>query len=171
MPVLDRLVDDGTLFENAFSNAPFTHFSIPSFHTSRYIGNNAIGDRPTIASILSTEDITTCTIGTHTGSRSVNHGLGFDEYRDLGKEYYEQSGQLGDDHSKPIQWVKETLESYPVMFQIAKAAYDIPYYFTKTLSRSSDSDPLVYKSAETVTNRAINWIEQHDDEEIFLWIH
>jgi glucan phosphoethanolaminetransferase (alkaline phosphatase superfamily) len=34
IPVLDRLLDDGVIFENAFSNAPYTRISIPAIHSS-----------------------------------------------------------------------------------------------------------------------------------------
>jgi arylsulfatase A-like enzyme len=171
MPALDRLTDGGSLFQSAFSNAPFTHFSIPSFHTSNYIGNNAIGDRPTIASTLSAEGITTATLGVHTGSRSVNHGLGFDEYQDLGREYYEESGQMDPDHSVPVQYIKDILAPYPTVFKIAKKVYDIPYSLHSSITPASGWSPTIYSSAEELTDKALKWIETNGEDDFFLWIH
>lgn len=165
MPALDRLIDDGTLFENAFSNAPFTDYSIPSFHSSVYLGNNPIGDRPTIASTLSEERITTCTSGVQTGPRSRNHRLGFDEYHDF-HESYRATG----DHSKPIEWVKDTLEPYEWVFNLAKKAYDLPDTLRDRISGPTYS-PTLYASAEDVTDWAIDWLGDNRDEEFFVWFH
>lgn len=50
-PTIDALAKNGVKFTNAFSNAPYTPYSVPSFITSRIppIGKNV---KETIASIL-----------------------------------------------------------------------------------------------------------------------
>jgi arylsulfatase A-like enzyme len=169
MPVLDRLAAEGAQFTNAFSNAPWTYFSVPSFHTSNYIGSGDIGERPTIASTLAESGITTCAIGTHTGSRNLKHGLGFEEYNDPAKDYYEQK-HWAPDHTSVIRSVKNLLSGHPRLYNAAQRIYDIPFEIQSRFS-STPTDRTVYASAEELTDKAINWIETHEDEDFFLWLH
>jgi len=169
MPVLDRLVEDGTTFTNAFSNAPWTYFSVPSFHTSSYIGTGKIGDRPTIASTLSEQGVTTCAIGTHTGNRNLKHGLGFEEYNDPAKEYYEKK-HWKPDHSSPVQKIKQALAPHPRIYNFAQTIYDIPFDIKSKIS-SQPTKRTVYASAEELTKKATGWIENHSEEDFFLWLH
>jgi glucan phosphoethanolaminetransferase (alkaline phosphatase superfamily) len=66
MPVLDRLLDEGTLFETAYTNGAHIQLSIPSILTGQYNGVSQLQSGHTIPSVLSDSDVTTA--GIHSNS-------------------------------------------------------------------------------------------------------
>lgn len=174
MPVLDRISDKGTIFHNAYSNAPYTRISVPSFHTSQYLAYEQIADLPTIASILSEAGLKTATIGTQTGIDLVEGDFGFDENIDLGRDEYQAEANAG----------RETLEkiTYSInrtAWKLGKSLFDPSGTVYNRGKKIWDSLPFVgesfqylgYTDAETVTDRAIDWLESNRNDDCFLWIH
>lgn len=173
MPVLDRLTADGTLFENAYSNGPYTRVSIPSFHTSRYLSYGNLDAFPTIASVLDSQGVHTAAIGTQTGIDMVQGEFGFAEMIDLGRDSFGDSADrsvteealLGIDSvaASVSEWLQRRRMSFA--YELLQRPYNAVF----------GSDDLVkiegYRSAEAVTDEAISWIQDRDDSNFFLWLH
>lgn len=167
MPALDRLTESGTLFENGFANGPYTRISVPSFHTSTYLAYQNIQSLPTIASALADELTHTGCIGTRTGFSSLEGNLHFDEYVDLGRdEYHRESEDAHPLSRKLIERVGDTLRSVPPVHRVANAFYEGFGKFGITHFNYKG-----YRSAERVTDSAIDYLDQHSDTDFFLWIH
>lgn len=175
MPVLDRLIDDGTLFENTFANGAYTRISIPAFQTSRHLAYENLEQFPTIASILSDEGIDTAVVGTQTGIGLVDGGFRFDETIDLGRdEFHEEANQnrplserVKYRLNQPATKVSKTLQNSGMnrIYNILKRPYN------KLTPDDSGFRYLGYTSAEKVTNRALSWLESHADTDFFFWVH
>lgn len=174
MPVLDRLTDDGTLFENTFANAPYTRISIPAFQTSRHLAYGAIDEFPTIASILSGEGVETAVVGTQTGIGLVDGGFKFDETIDLGRdEFHEEANrnrpiaeQIKYEIDRPATRISQLLQRYGSdrLYDVIKKPYNVVF-------GDSGFRYLGYTSAERVTDRALSWLESNADTDFFLWVH
>lgn len=173
MPVLDRLTADGTVFENAFSNGPYTRVSIPSFHTSRYLAYGESNAFPTIASILDSHGVHTAAIGTQTGIDMVQGEFGFEEMIDLGRDDFAETADRSPVERTLIridgvaasvsEWLQRRRMNY--LYELLRRPYNAVV----------GSDDIVmfkgYNSAETVTDRAISWLQDRDDSNFFLWLH
>lgn len=173
MPALDRLIEDGTLFTKAFSNGPYTRVSIPSFHISRVLGYDEVGEHPTIASELSSAGIHTSVVGTNTGWRSYSGDLGFDSYYDI--QYHDSADTLKTEAESPFsQFVQATgsyLESFPPAHRLAQSSYRGA---KRLLGQTDRTGPWEgsYPSAEEVTDEVIDWLRNDDhDDDFFLWTH
>lgn len=170
MPVLDRIVDDGVQFTNAFANAPYTRISVPSFHTSQYLGYETIHDSPTLASVLGEAGVTTAGIGTQAGLNKVDveGDLIFDTYVDFGAD--DRADKVNRDRplrDKVVSYVAyhDVMDVKPI-HTAAKAVYDrLP------LAIGSPVRAGAYTSAERVTDGAVDWLSDHRDDEFFLWLH
>ncbi|WP_135363169.1 sulfatase [Halosimplex halophilum] len=161
MPALDRLAADGTTFPNAFSNAPYTRMSIPSFHTSQYRGHELIGESPTIAEALSDAGAHTACLGTLTGFKDNEGALVFDEYADLGRdEFYEQAN-----HSPVLDAAKRAVE--PVV-SVSRPLYEAAESVHDRLFSTHEFKG--YTSAERMTDEVIDWLREAPDD-FFLWVH
>jgi arylsulfatase A-like enzyme len=174
MPALDRLVDAGMVFENAYSNAPYTRISIPSFQTSHYLAYEAMDRFPTIASLLSEEGIQTTVIGTQTGIGLIEGDFKFNETIDLGRdEFHEEANRdralterVKYQINRPATWVSNRLQKIGAekLYETIRKPYNV-------LFAGSGFRYLGYQSAEHVTDRALTWLEEHAEEDFFLWIH
>jgi arylsulfatase A-like enzyme len=177
MPVLDRLREEGALFERAFANAPYTRISIPSFQTSRYLAYETLDSLPTVATVLSDADVHTTAIGTQTAIDIAD--FDYDETVDLDadglddEQYHEQTLQERSVGERAKYYVNEiatrvslALKKYnvdPLYRALAK-----PY---NAIFGGSGFQYQGYTSAEGVTNAAISWLQTHADESFFLWLH
>lgn len=169
IPVLDRLLDDGVIFKNAFSNAPYTRISIPAIHSSVRLAHT-LEQLPTIANELGNAGMTTACIGTRTGFKSAEGDLHFDTYVTLGRDEYHEESKSS--KSLPVRirdgilsTVGSVIEPYPRVHNIAKTAYNsIP-------SSNSGFSYKGYTSAKDVTDTTIDWLNQHSNEDFFLWLH
>lgn len=167
MPVVDRLVEDGTCFEQAFANAPYTRISVPALHTSVRLAHTELDGLPTVSAELGTAGYTTATIGTRTGFKSAEADLMFDTYITLGRdEYHEQSPDRFDPIGTLTEIGDNLLASYPRLHDLAARAY----YAVPTVSRRG-FDYKGYTSAKEVTDTAIEWLNDHAEEDFFLWMH
>lgn len=174
MPALDRISDEGTIFHSAYSNAPYTRISVPSFHTSQYLAYEQIAELPTIASILSEAGVKTATIGTQTGIDLVNGDFGFDENIDLGRDEYQSEANEERDELEKI-----TFAVNRVAWKLGRSLFDPSGTVYNRGKQLWDSLPFVgesfqylgYTDAETVTDHAIEWLESNRADDCFLWIH
>lgn len=172
MPVVDQLLTDGTKFTAAFANGPYTAFSIPSIHTSRYLGREHVGASPTIASTLGESGVQTAVIGTKTGFKNIDDDLGFDEFVDFGR------GRIGDEANKKTlperalrklgRSVIDGYDRYEILSQNGKLG--LRGRVRKTLLSHSYIHA-GYHSAEDVTDEAIEWLNSNADSDFFLWLH
>lgn len=167
MPVLDRIADDGAIFENAFSNGPYTRISVPALHTSRHLAYQSIDEFPTIAEILGRQGIRTAGIGTQTGFADVEGGLGFDEFIDMERDdYHDRAERNRPTVHKLIEKIVPFVQSSDLAFSLGKKAYHQLNPIVGTIFNY-----LGYTSAAEVTDRAIEWIKSNDERSFFLWVH
>lgn len=174
MPVLDEVASDGVVFENAFANGPYTRISIPSFMASQHLAYESLADFQTFPSVLSEHGIQTTVIGTQTGIGLVDGEFGFDETIDLGRDEYTDRAsasrsiverakdQINEPAAAVSQWLQEN--GADGVYRALRKPYNL-------LLGDAGFQYLGYTSAESVTNRALEWLENHRDEDYFLWIH
>lgn len=180
MPVLDRMLADGTRFDQAFSNGPYTRVSIPSFHTSRYLAYGNLDAFPTIASVLGSAGITTAAIGTQTGIDMVRGAFGFDEMVDLGRDDFERGERRSAAECARfrIDGIATRISEWLQRRRMNKL-YDVLQRPYNAIIGESPVTIQGYISAERVTDRAISWIESETssndgsrtESDFFLWLH
>jgi arylsulfatase A-like enzyme len=174
MPALDRVADEGTVFEAAFANAPYTRISIPSFMASQHLAYRSLQDFPTIPTVLAANGIRTAVVGTQTGIGLVDGDFGFEETIDLGRdEYHDESiarhsiGARFAHHvnrgatqiSRLLQW-----KGADRLYRLLEAPYNAVF-------GNSGFSYSGYTSAEAVTDRALEWVRANADTDFFLWLH
>lgn len=174
MPILSELTEDGTVFEQAFSNAPYTRVSVPSFQTSRYLAYDSLRQLPTIGSILSEHGVQTAIIGTQTGIDLVEGKFGYDELVDLGRdEFHDRANtdrplteRVGRQVDRVAESVGATLREYggERVVEVLRKPYNV-------LNSGGGFRYLGYTGAENVTDRVIQWLESSGDDDFFIWIH
>lgn len=174
MPVLDNLVEDGTIFEHAFSNAPYTRISIPALQTSRYLGYDNLERLPTIGSILSEHGVQTAIVGSQIGIDLVDGMFEYDTRVDLGRDEFhdranadrplsERAGRAVDRVAESVGGVLRRSGAERVLNVLQK-----PY---NAINSGGGFRYLGYTGAEEVTDRAISWLEENHEDDFFLWIH
>jgi arylsulfatase A-like enzyme len=171
MPVLDRLHDEGTLFEHAYANGSHTRPSIPSIHSSRYLGYADIERKDTIASVLHESGIQTACIGTQTGFHDAAGELLFDEYTNLGRdEFYEQADQSRSLDEQFMELLRTTAGRVRPMVERLGPVYDhIESTYESTIGHGFNY--LGYTSAANVVDESLSWLNEHSSTDSFLWIH
>jgi arylsulfatase A-like enzyme len=165
-PVADRLMDDGgTSFDQTIVNGTYTGISLPSLLTSRYDGDNAVRSGPTIGSALPTE-VNTGAIHSNTFfSSKFDDIYGMDMYEDF-------VGRSSHDDAVPAKnkIARRLFDAIRPVLQRTGIA-DFAQKVQETIVPASlIHEVAVFESAETVTNRAINFIRQ-TEEDFFLWVH
>ena len=174
MPVLDELADAGTRFESAFSNGTYTRISVPSFQTSRYLAYENLDTASKLAPTLEEAGTETAVIGTQTGISLVHGGFEYGETIDLGRdEYFDEAntdrpiGELITYRvNKVASWISQQLQR-----RGADRVYDLLKKPYRKLYPETPFEHSGYTSAEVVTDRVINWFEETDREDFFLWVH
>ncbi|WP_227134353.1 sulfatase [Halorubellus salinus] len=168
-PVLDGVANDGMSFEYAIANGIPTYYSfksllggIQSLSHDRDIG---LPDTATsIAEVFREQGYTTAGFNAKNPWLTENYGYdrGFDEYRDF----------MSDDKTRfNTGGISRRLK------RLAKRSVAFSDTLTDTLGRfgrmanaAVGSQPLT--PAEPLTEAAIDWLEERDDERpFFLWIH
>lgn len=149
-PQMDRIADEGALFENCYVQSPWTLTSLASMHTGMYPTVNGLNDpnkkisevRKTLAEYLQEKNFLTQSFVTN-GYTRVNFGFnqGFDRYNHM------------------TQGVKKNLFLSFIFGRILKAI-----------------NPAVFKeenlgSAENITRHAEEFLESVGDTSFFLWLH
>lgn len=169
IPVLDRLLDDGVIFKNAFSNAPYTRISVPAIHSSVRLAYTNLEQFSTISGELGNEGMTTACIGTRTGFKSAEGDLHFDTYVTLGRDKYHEESESSKSTServmrKIVPIVSSATKSQPRIHNILKKVYE-------SIPAGTGFPYKGYTSAKNVTDTSIDWLNQHTDKDFFLWIH
>jgi arylsulfatase A-like enzyme len=174
MPVLDDLVEDATVFEHAFSNAPYTRISVPAIQTSRYLAYDNLERLPTTGSILSEHGVRTAIVGTQTGIGLVDGGFEYDEMVDLGRDEFHDRANASRPFTERVgRQVDRAAESVGAALRQYGGEYVLnvlrkPY---NAINSGGGFRYLGYTSAEDVTDHAIEWLDENGDEDFFLWIH
>lgn len=161
-PVIDQMAEDG-LFFDAYANSHWTRASFPSIITSTYPleygGFEYLSDnRLTVGEAM--QDLGHKTAAFHSNlwlSREYNYDRGFDHFYDsktdptlLSKLRTYVKLQLNSEGLlyKGLQWLYDTTEE--------KAGMDIGQ---------------TYRDAETITDRAIEWLTKQEGGDLFCWVH
>jgi arylsulfatase A-like enzyme len=174
MPVLDDLVDAGTKFQAAFSNGTYTRISVPSFQTSRYLAYENLDAIPKLAPILEGAGTETAVIGTQTGIGLVHGGFEYGETIDLGRdEYYDEANRDRSASDLILYRVNKIASkvSQGLQRRGADRVYDLLKRPYRRLYPETPFEHSGYTSAEIVTNRVIDWFEEKEHEDFFLWVH
>jgi len=152
-PAHDALADAGTVYERAFSQGPFTTFSMPSLFTSRY------------PSELQYVEFSESTVGVYIDDEPTLPNA----FRQAG---YETAGF----HSNPLL-------SNLFGFDRGFDAFDAQLPFSGTDALPGRTKLLAdkffrlvrkhpYLPAERINERALDWIDRRDDDRpFFLWLH
>ena len=172
-PTIDALAKNGVKFTNAFSNAPYTPYSVPSFITSRIppIGKNV---KETIASILKKNGYATAAFAPNpmvfgfdiTQGESITRGFDtFDMMLSCKQKYRLFMGSM---RQYGMNYFRRLLKEEGWMYKFAypmydKIIYDFPEFF-------SPKENFIIPSAEDINKCAIKWIENQRSK-FFLWIH
>lgn len=173
MPALDRVAENGTVFTQAFSNGPYTRVSIPTIHTSRYLSYGDLDAFSTIASILNSNGITTAAIGTQTGINLVQGDFDFEFMADLGRDGFEEQTDRSASEETLLR-IDDVAASVSERLQQNKldSLYEPLQGVYNTIFKDQDFERVRgYTKAEIVTDEAISYIQEHSDEEFFLWVH
>lgn len=172
MPVLDKLVDQGTLYANAYSNAPYTRISVPAIQTSRRLGYAELIDVPTLASVLSREGIDTCLIGTQVGMNLVEGDFGYDENVNLGRDGFQERANSERPLSERLLLrvnaatgtVSRALRQFDRVHGTLQGMY-------RSIIPESEFNYKGYVDAARVTDEVIGWVDGTDSDGFFLWVH
>lgn len=171
LPALDALAEDGTLFSNAYANGPYTRISVPSVHASRYLAYERLDSVPTVTSVLRDAGVHTACIGTRTGFQHLEGDLIYDEFVDLGRDEFHEEANASESitdrflgaTANALERVGERLTEHERLYSAGQSVYWT--VFGKPFEHKG------YTSAKTVTETALEWLEEQADEDFFLWIH
>jgi arylsulfatase A-like enzyme len=166
LPAADRLIDEGgTTFDQAIVNGTYTGISLPTLLTSQYDGDDAVRSGPTIGSALP-DDVRTGAIHSNTFFTSKFDDIfGVDVYEDF-------AGEASHDEAVPVanklarrlfDTVRPTLQRTG-LFEAARRIQEA------VVPASLIHEVAVFESAETTTDRALEFIRRAD-EPFCLWVH
>ncbi|MFB6187812.1 MAG: sulfatase-like hydrolase/transferase [Halobacteriaceae archaeon] len=146
----------------AYANGPNTISSVPSILTSSYQGQNQAISGPTIGSVLQNNGISTA--GFHSNTLLSNElGViaGFNHFEDFG---ITDDDTTSDSVSDNLLSFLYQASQNPVVSPLRKA-YDrlAPDHWFYNNS--------IYVDAKQKTDSVIQWIENHQAEEWFVWVH
>ena len=169
-PTIDYLAKNGIMFTNAVSNAPDTHYSIPSFLTSTL---PPVDDNPkqTIPLTLKKHSYSTATFNpnpifsTTWGGR--NSTKGFDIYDVMLSEKKKYFIFIGIFLSTIIRFFRNFLTKKSVLNK-KYSLYDKPLKLISNLLFSKNY--LFVPTAEEVNKKAVTWIKNQEGK-FFVWLH
>jgi arylsulfatase A-like enzyme len=159
-PALDRLAKEGMLFEHAYCDVPWTTGSMASVMTGQYSGSHGVQvpnaklkpEAVTLAELLHSEGYHTAAI---IGSFPLDSVYGLDQ----GFESYDDQFDLPI-YSSGTEAVRHVESQIP----------DSAEAQGKFLEEKFRND--AYRSDESVTDAAVQWVRQRlDDRPFFLWVH
>lgn len=171
-PFLDKLAAEGTIFENAFATGSATTYSMPGLMTGTY--PSWFGGYPpipesvtTLAEAFRTAGFTTVGVHSNPWLHPTNQfDTGFDVYVDLTKR------QLAGKATSPnlersltdqlIDSLKSIYHELPDSLQriVSQSYYMYYYHFDRAHDR-----------AEIIVDRTIKTLNEHEVEDVFLWVH
>lgn len=176
-PFLDELAEESTVFDNTFATGPATTYSMPGLMTGTYPswfgGYPPIADSVTsMAEAFRAEGYTT--IGIHSNPwlhRTNRFDTGFSVYEDLSRT--QLTGQETEQDIKKgfsvesvqrelFEGLKSVYYNLPNSVQTVVSQGYFSYWY---LTGGADD------SAETIVQRAIQALDEHGTDDVFLWLH
>ncbi|MEF8818743.1 MAG: sulfatase [Haloferacaceae archaeon] len=165
-PAADRVVETGSVqYQQAIVNGTYTGISLPSMLTSRHHGDEAVRDGPTVASALP-DEVDTCAIHSNTFFASkFDHIHGVDVYEDFfGQADHDDDIPLSNRAARRVfDAVRPRLKRLGV-FEAARRLQE------RVLPPSLIHEVAVFESAETTTDRALQFVDS-TDRDFFAWVH
>ena len=166
LPAADRLLEDGGVtFDQAIVNGTYTGISLPSMLTSRYDGDSAVRSGPTIGSALP-DDVRTGAIHSNTFFASKFDDIhGMDVYEDfVGQASHDEAVPTTNKFARRLfDTVRPALQRTG-LFELARTIQEA------VVPASLIHEVAVFESAETTTDRALEFIRE-TDEPFCLWVH
>jgi arylsulfatase A-like enzyme len=169
MPVVDRLADEGARFESAFANGTNTGVSVPSLLSSQYFGVEGVRSGPNVAAAVG--DSGTTTAGFHSNalfSNRVGDVTGFDHYEDFGVAAEQDEENASSGIELAYDRLVDTLR--PIVERLGVREY-AEVVQERLFPTSLIHEVSVYVDAETLTDEVLSWVEDHAEEDFFLWVH
>ncbi|MBX0285482.1 sulfatase-like hydrolase/transferase [Halomicroarcula sp. F28] len=163
-PRLAELGERGATFRKAVSNGPNTTASFPSIltgaHSATYGPYGICGtDSPFLSRSLRNAGYTT--FGYHSNPHlgtEQRYPTGFDQYNDV-VEGGESAAAVASFKDK----IAKRVPTNSLLYRLLRRAW---HYFTMSTDNSS------YARADTISDRAIDWLEQgRNDKPFFGWLH
>jgi hypothetical protein len=167
MPVLDELLEGGTLFESAYANGTHTGISLPSVLTSRYLADNPAADGPTVATAVPSE---LTAIGVHSNTyfaARIGPPAGFDEFEDFGVGETEEEEATRSIQHRAFRRVMDTVRPTVERLGIREAAERVQ---RKVFPSGLIHESTAYETATRTTDRALELVDDTDGD-VFLWVH
>lgn len=157
-PFLTELAQKATVFDAAFSTGPGTSVSFPTIFSSTYPfdygGYSGLGDyRTSFVDVLSSEDVTT--LGAHSNgylTPTYGYDRGFDQYKSF------TNWTLLDRLTRRAEEGMRVLRTNSFIDLLG----DLSALFRQ---------PAPYARADTITDLAIKWSSEMDDDRTFAWFH
>jgi arylsulfatase A-like enzyme len=157
-PHIQRLAEEGILFEKAFCDTTWTTPSIASLLTGKYPFDHGLQtylnrlstDESTLAELLAEQGYRTgAIVASFPVDRRFGLAQGFESYDDeADKGYLDGTRSPGPKE----EWFDGTKQE---MWR---------WYMGRRMTRT-------YRTDHQVAKRAIEWLDRHDDDPFFLWVH
>jgi arylsulfatase A-like enzyme len=172
-PNIDNLAENGMFFTNAFSNAPYTNYSIPSFITSRIppIGKNF---KETIGTILKKANYSTGAINPNpivlspSLTESGRIDKGFDYFDLMLNTKKNISVTIGGIRQWAMKDARYIFNEQSLFYKLFFSIYD---KMIKTFpSVLCPKEHKIIPRVEEVNKKAIEWIKKQNNK-FFLWLH
>jgi len=171
-PTIDKLANDGLLFTNAISNAPYTPYSVPSFICSN-IPPLRGKIKHTIAYTLKNNGYATAAFNPNTiifsdtfeGCNIYNGFDVFDFMLNCSKRFKLTLGFL---RMELMKYFRIKFKEETIIFKSVYKLYDRLIWNFPTILSSNDY--LYIPNAESINKKAISWIKDRKNK-FFLWLH
>lgn len=161
-PFIDTLASEGHAFD-AYANANATRASFPSIITSTYPLEHGGFDflsenRTTIGTAMSDAGFETAALHSNLWlSAEYGYERGFDRFYDS-KSEPTLTARLR-------AFLKQNLDNDGVVYNTLQYLYD------RTEEQAGLDIGQTYKDAEEITDRAVEWLGEMSDDDVFLWAH
>ncbi|MHA1847952.1 MAG: sulfatase [Promethearchaeota archaeon] len=174
MDNIKNFFNDGYIFDNAYSNAPWTPPSFSSIFTSTLPfsrgGYSPLPeDKKTIAEFLRSNGFTTCAINSNIWlTKYFNFHRGFNYYFDKKP----RKNDFKDVFSRIIVLVKNIIKKYaPAIYARAKDNRFSRAGYFKASRRGYLNKNEVHPTAEEIVKMAIFWLKKIKSKKKFIWMH
>lgn len=179
-PFLDELAEEGVIFENAFATGPTTTQSMPGLMAGTY--PSWFGGYPPIPESQTTlaeafSDAGYTTVGIHSNPwlhPSHRFDAGFDVYFDI-TEGERQGGRPEPKEGKTTSENFLDAAKGKVVKTLTSTYHELPSSLRRVISQSYFTSYYLFDracdKAEIAVDRAIETLDKHGTDDLFLWIH